>query len=83
MYNLFGHASFVGSADVNEYNNKILDHQGHYTRTPSAEEYAKSQGIAFDSEEADKSKLGQIGTLSDLEDDDDNMDANGSFLWSF
>ena len=83
MYNLFGQSSFVSTDDNDEYDNKIVDHQGHYRRTPSAEEYAQSQGISFAADDADTAKLGQIGTLSELEDDDDMMDGNGGFLWAF
>ena len=39
--------------------------------------------VGSDEEVADDSKLGKIGTLSELEDDEDDASGSGSFLWSF
>ena len=83
VYALFGKNKLVtadvedGSADIN-----VQDVDGNYHRAPSAEEYALTQGITINTEEQSTAKLGKIGKLSELEDDDET-DGDGGFLWSF
>ncbi len=62
----------------------LRDSNGSYSRTPTAEEFAATQGIPFQSNEQDASKLGKIGKKSDLDDDSgDDSGSQGGFLWSF
>jgi hypothetical protein len=62
----------------------LKDNNGSYSRTPTATEFAASQGIPFQQNEQDASKLGKIGNKSSLEDDPDDDGGNGGgFLWSF
>lgn len=62
----------------------LRDSNGSFHRTPTAAEYASTQGIAFQQNEQDASKLGKIGTKSNLDDeDDDGNGSSGGFLWSF
>jgi hypothetical protein len=64
----------------------LQDKQGNFQRAPTAAEYALTQGLRINQEEPDVSKLGRIGTASELdkqEGDDDTTNGNGSFLWSF
>jgi hypothetical protein len=58
---------------------------GSYSRTPTAVEYAQLNGMKFNENEQDASKIGKIGTKTQLDDDDGNTGDNGSgsFLWSF
>ena len=62
----------------------VMDNRGHYYRTPTPGEYAQSTGVEFN-EEVDTSKLGKVGTKSELDDDDDDdgFGGDGGFLWSF
>lgn len=83
VYALYGKSTFVTANMGVEYNKKVTDNNGNFLRNPSAEEFAKAKGINFDDREADTSKLGEIGTLSELEEDDDGMSGDGGFLWSF
>lgn len=63
----------------------LTDNQGNYSRTPTAVEFALSKGIQVNQNEQDASKLGKIGTKTQLDDDvnDDDGGSGGSFLWSF
>ena len=62
----------------------IKDNNGAYSRVPTAAEFASSQGIKFNQNEEDASKMGKIGTKSELDDDDDEgSSSQGGFLWSF
>ena len=62
----------------------LRDSNGSYSRTPTASEFAATQGIQFQQNEQDASKLGKIGTKSSLDDDsDDGSGSQGGFLWSF
>lgn len=63
----------------------LRDGSGSYSRTPTAAEFATTQGIPFNQNEQDASKLGKIGNKSQLDDDgSENGDGGGgSFLWSF
>lgn len=81
MYELFAKSTLVSiSEDMPEQ--KITDGSGVFTRMPSAEEFAKDKGLAINTE-VDKSKLGKIGKLSEIEPDDEDVSGEGSFLWSF
>ena len=83
LYNLYGKSTFVTSNAGVEYNTKVIDQSGNFLRSPSAEEFAYARGIQVNSDDLDTSKLGKIGTLSELEDDEDGLSGDGSFLWSF
>jgi hypothetical protein len=61
----------------------LSDSNGNYNRVPTAAEFAKERGISFSDNEQDTSKLGKIGTKTELDDDDDSEGGNGGFLWSF
>ncbi len=61
----------------------LRDKNGSYSRTPTAAEFAATQGIPFQQNDADASKLGKVGKKSDLDDPDDSSGSQGGFLWSF
>lgn len=62
----------------------LVDNNGSYSRTPTASEYAQQNGITFNQNDQDSSKLGKIGKKSDLDDDQgDDSGSQGGFLWSF
>ena len=62
----------------------VADNNGNFNRTPSAAEFASTMGIRFNENTEDTSKLGKIGTKTDLEEPDDSDSGNqGGFLWSF
>jgi phage terminase large subunit len=62
----------------------LQDPNGMYSRTPTAVEFAATQGIKFNENEQDNSKLGKIGTKTQLDDDDgEGSGSQGGFLWSF
>lgn len=62
----------------------LRSNDGSYSRTPTATEFATLNGIKFNENEQDSSKLGKIGTKSDLDDDSgDDSGSQGGFLWSF
>jgi hypothetical protein len=62
----------------------LRDNNGSYSRTPTATEFATINGIKFNQNEHDASKLGKIGTKTQIEDDsDDSSGSQGGFLWSF
>ncbi len=61
----------------------LRDKDGSYSRTPTAAEFAATQGIPFQQNDADASKLGKVGKKSDLDDPDDSSGSQGGFLWSF
>lgn len=79
---LLGKSTLVMASDGSEYDISVV-HDDKFHRTPSAAEYAESQGISFNDEE-DRSKLGKIGNQNDLDDDDDDdgICGDGGFLWS-
>lgn len=86
LYALFGNNQVVIDGYASDPAPKLLDNQGHYTRSPSPEEFAASKGIRITTtSDVDKSKLGKIGTRSELDDDeaDPTLGGNGAFLWSF
>jgi hypothetical protein len=84
MFGLFGKTSMMTAGyglDITE--NSSMDGNGQFVRAPSAVEYAQSQGITLDASTEPK-KLGEIGTLSELlKEDDDMIGGCGGFLWSF
>jgi phage terminase large subunit len=64
----------------------IVDPSGTFHKMPSPQEYAATKGITLNDQEQNLSKLGRVGTLSDLDDDSDddgNDGGGGSFSWSF
>jgi len=83
MYGLFGKSTLLTSTYGVEYDEKATDNDGNFTRNPTPIEFARARGIEFDADEANNDKLGQIGTLSELEEEDEGMGGNASFLWSF
>lgn len=68
-----------GGVDLDE--NKIVDNHGSFFKTPTPQEYAQVNGVRFNSE-VDTSKIGKIGKASDLDDNDDEFNGGGGFLWS-
>ena len=86
MYHLFGKSSAIIGDDDFDIKNSAFDRNGTYSRMPSPEEFAMSKNIKINPDiTQDKSKLGQIGTKFDLDNDgndDDGVGGNGSFLWS-
>lgn len=84
MYALFGKSTLVtGGADLPDQP-PVMTPDGKYSRMPNVEEFAASKNLSINTD-IDTSKLGKIGTKTELEDedDDDGMGGNGSFLWSF
>jgi hypothetical protein len=64
----------------------LQDRDGNFNRMPTPEEYAAAQGLKINTEAPDKSKLGKIGTKSEIDDsgnDDGSEGSGGGFLWSF
>ena len=61
----------------------VTDNNGAYSRTPTAQEFAITQGIKFNDVEADTSKLGKIGNQNELDEEDNGEGSQGGFLWSF
>jgi len=59
-----------------------VDSQGSYFKTPSAEEFCAVNNLRLNTEEPDPTKLGKIGRLNDME-DDDGTGSSGGFLWGF
>jgi hypothetical protein len=67
--------------DVDKTN--AVDNFGNYYKTPSAEEFAAVNNIRINTEEPDLTKLGAIGRLSDIDEDQDPGGGSGGFLWGF
>jgi hypothetical protein len=84
---LFAKSSFLFSGDNLDIKDaKIVDSNGHFFRPPSAEEFARTQGIALGDETIAVGKLGVIGTQSELnhgEEGGDDVQGDGGFLFSF
>lgn len=82
---LFGKSSIVlgGGMDIND-GSPLMDSSGHFNRTPTATEYADAMGIKVNVNDEDVSKLGKVGTKSDLDDDGDDgsNSGQGGFIWS-
>jgi hypothetical protein len=83
---LLGKSNIIlgGGLDIDSMNG-LQDPNGSYSRTPTATEFAATQGIQFNQNEQDAAKLGKIGTKTELdsEGDDDGSGSQGGFLWSF
>jgi hypothetical protein len=85
LFGLFGKAGMVASSHGMDLGSDMpTDISGNYMRAPSAAEFAKQNGIPL-GETPDLNKLGRVGTLSELiqEEDDDGMSGSGGFIWSF
>lgn len=85
MYGLFGKSQAVMTYGLDMTDTfGALNPDGKFSRVPSAAEFAASKGIPLNTEkEQDLSKLGKIGTLSELQDEEeDTTQGGGSFLWS-
>lgn len=79
---LFSKSTLIMGNGVQVEENQVVDNNGNYFRTPTPEEYIRSQNLAI-STEVDTSKLGKIGKPSDLDGgDDDQWNGGGGFLWS-
>jgi hypothetical protein len=83
---LLGKSNIIlgGGLDFDTSTN-LTDGSGNYHRTPTAPEFATAQGISFNDEQQDTSKLGKIGKKSDLDDDPDDSGSSGNqggFIWS-
>lgn len=74
----------VGGGLDYDSNQALMDKDGHFQRTPTAAEYANARGIPLNENEQDMSKLGKIGTKSDLDGDneDQSTGGSGSFIWT-
>ena len=88
MFSLFGKSSMITAGyGLDIANDMPTDPSGNFLRAPTAEEYAKINNIRINPNVEDvKHKIGEIGTLSELnrdEEDDDGMSGSGGFLWSF
>ncbi len=64
---------------------RLIDERGGFYKTPGPAEFAATHGILFNENPEDQSRLGKVGTLSELLDDDDEEGQGGdsNFLWSF
>ena len=81
---LLGKTNIILGGGLDFDNTEGLRQQdGSYSRTPTATEFATTQGIPFQQNEPDASKLGKIGSKNDLDDPDDSSGSQGGFLWSF
>ena len=83
---LFGKTNIIlgGSGLDLDTTEGLTDSGGNYFRTPSAVEFAGSRGITINTNEEDSSKLGKIGTKSEIDgSSDDEEGGAGSFLWTF
>jgi hypothetical protein len=83
MYELFSKSTLITADNADLAPDNIVGTRGQFSRMPNAEEFAKYKGIKINTD-IDTSKLGKIGTKSELEDDDDgSLGGDGGFLWSF
>jgi len=84
LYELFGKSSMVVSGVDTYTGQPLVNAKGDFSRMPTAEEYAMSKNIKINTD-IDTSKLGNLGTISELMDgdDDDSVNGGGGFLWSF
>lgn len=76
---LFGKGSLVLGSGMDIEKKKVTDNSGAYYRMPTPEEFAAANGLQLDDEVTNK-KLGKIGKLSDL-DDDEEWQSGGGFSW--
>lgn len=80
---LFSKSTLIMGTGMNVEDKKVIDNNGNFYRTPSAEEFVQAQNLRVNTE-VDMSKLGKIGKPSELDDngDDDQWNGGGGFLWS-
>lgn len=83
---LFGKSQIILGGGLVDPSANLTDNQGNFHRMPTPTEYAITQGITVNDQEPDRSKLGKIGKVSDLDepgnDDDESGGGAGGFLWS-
>jgi hypothetical protein len=80
--NLFGKGAVIlSSAGLDVDMTKLVDSTGSFFKPPTPEEYAKVNNIPFNPE-VNLDKMGKIGRLSEIEDDED-QGADGGFIWQF
>jgi hypothetical protein len=87
MTMLFGKTLFMMAGDE-EFMNKqpLTDGRGGFTKVPTAEEFAKAEGLNISTEVPNAHLLGKISTISqfiDEEEKDDESNGSGGFCWSF
>jgi len=86
MFGLFGKASMVTASYGLDFGSESpMDEHGNYLRAPTAAEFAKTQNIQVNDTGETTKKIGEIGTLSELnkDDEDETTGGSGNFLWSF
>lgn len=83
---LFGKSALILGGGL-EYDtaSQAVDSAGNYNRMPTPVEFAANTGIPLNVNEQDPTKLGKIGTLRDLEEQDDptGSGSSGGFIWNF
>jgi hypothetical protein len=79
---LLGKGTLVMGHMIETDRGSTVDSQGSYFKTPSAEEFCAVNNLRLNTEEPDPTKLGKIGRLNDME-DDDGTGSSGGFLWGF
>jgi len=84
MTMLFSKTAFLMGEGLEINSNEVVDPNGNFFRTPSAEEYASAAGIELNNESESINTLGKIGTISELlgDGDDEEIKGSGGFLWS-
>jgi len=82
IYDLFGKSTVLLTSDLTIVDENPQQVDGKFTRAPTPAEYAASQGININTEE-DRDKLGKIGTLRELADEEEDGVNQDGFLWSF
>lgn len=81
---LLGKSTLIVSESGDEYSMPTMTTDNKFRRTPSAAEFAESQGIQFNDEE-DRSKVGKVGKPSEIDEDDEDdggVGGDGGFIWS-
>jgi hypothetical protein len=82
LYPLFGKSTMVTAGADLPASDRLVDNDGSFSRMPTPTEYAAAQNIPLNTD-IDTGKIGKMGTISELEDDDDGVSGDGGFLWSF
>jgi hypothetical protein len=83
LTNLFGKNQIVlSSAGLDVDMAKLVDNNGNFFKAPTPEEYAKLNNLPFNPE-VNADKLGKIGRLSEIDDEEDDKSVDGGFLWTF
>jgi hypothetical protein len=87
LFGLFGKSSMIVSDYQLDFSgDRAMDNYGNYLRPPTATEFAQQNNLKVEdsSMEAVK-KLGEVGTLSELnkDEEDELVGGSGNFLWSF